>query len=204
MNEASGRRNEEPEPRAGPAVRLGGVLFRHRGWLPVPFLVGLVLIAQASPASVLLGMLCALPCELGRLWAARSIGPASRTRGSTPGPLALAGPYRFSRNPLYIANIGLFASFALASGSWFGLLLPLLLMPYYGCIVRWEERMLLQVHGEAYRDLGRRVPRWLGVGQPPSAQVVSHASWSAALRAERGTLVALLLIFSALALRALG
>jgi protein-S-isoprenylcysteine O-methyltransferase Ste14 len=188
-------------PSSETAVELGGALFRHRGWLPVPFLVGLVIVAEPSASTVLLGMGAALPFEASRIWAARAIGPTSRTRGTTPGPLAQAGPYRYSRNPLYIANIGLFASFAWASGSWLGVLLPAALVPYYSLIVRWEEARLSLVHGDAYRALTDRVPRWFGRPGEPVPDAVPHASWSAALRAERGTLVALLLIFSALAVR---
>jgi protein-S-isoprenylcysteine O-methyltransferase Ste14 len=184
-------------------LRLGGSLFRHRGWLPVPFLVGIVAWGHPSPGTLLLGMALSLPCELLRLWAARSIGPASRTRGETPGPLALAGPYRLSRNPLYVANIALYACFALASAWLPAALLPLLAMVHYHFIVRWEEQRLLLVHGEAYRALQQRVPRWLGRPRSDAAQPSPHSSWSAALRAERGTLAALLAIFGGLTLRML-
>ncbi len=188
----------------GTAARIGGVLFRHRGWLPVPFLLGMALGAQATPVTVLAGMGLAIPFELLRLWAARSIGPASRTRGDQPGPLAQAGPYRYSRNPLYVANIGLFACFALASGWWPAAVLPLLLVVHYHFIVRWEESRLRLVHGDAYGALCARVPRWIGAPRDePPAEASPHATWSAALRAERGTLIALLVIFVALAAQAL-
>jgi len=189
------------KPRTGTAVRLGGVLFRHRGWLPVPFLTALVALADANAGTVLTGMALAVPFELLRGWAARSIGPASRTRGSQPGPLALAGPYRYSRNPLYVANIGLFCAFAVAAGSWYAWVLPVLLLVHYTLIVRWEESRLQEVHGEPYRALQGRVPRWFGPAGGPAPDATPHASWSAALRAERGTLVALLVIFGALAAR---
>jgi protein-S-isoprenylcysteine O-methyltransferase Ste14 len=186
-----------------PAVRLGGVLFRHRGWLPAPLILGIVALAAPSAPSVLAGMALATPFELLRCWAARSIGPASRTRGSTPGPLARAGPYRYSRNPLYVANIALYGCFALAAGWWPALVLPLGAVPYYQLIVRWEEARLEQTHGAAYRELRAQVPRWLGRpgGSPPDPR--PHATWSAALRAERGTLVVLLLVFGALGARLL-
>jgi protein-S-isoprenylcysteine O-methyltransferase Ste14 len=146
-------------------------------------------------------MALAAPAELLRCWAARCIGPASRTRERTPGPLALDGPYRYSRNPLYVANIALYGCFALASGWWPALAFPALAVPYYQLIVRWEESRLQQVHGTAYGELLTRVPRWLGPasGAPPTAR--PNTTWSAALRAERGTLVAMLLIFGAFCAR---
>ncbi len=164
--------------------------------------MALVATARATPISVLLAMALAFPFELLRCWAARAIGPASRTRGEQPGPLALSGPYRVSRNPLYVANIGLFCCFALASGRWGAALLPALLVVHYTLIVAWEEARLTRVHGDAYRALLARVPRWLGRARGPAPSAGPQASWSAALRAERGTLVALLSIFGALAARA--
>lgn len=167
----------------------------------MPLLLVIVAGGRPTAGTVLAGMALAVPAELLRCWAARSIGPASRTRERTPGPLALAGPYRYSRNPLYVANIALYACFALASGWWPALALPLLAIPYYQLIVRWEESRLREVHGGAYGELRSRVPRWLGPakGEPPSA--MPNATWNAALRAERGTLVAMLVIFGALCAR---
>ena len=169
----------------------------------MPFIVALVVLAEPTSTTVLVGVLMAVPVELLRAWAARSIGPASHTREPTPGPLALTGPYRRSRNPLYVANIALYACFAVASGWWPGLVLPLLMLPYYQLIVRWEEARLLAVHGQAYADLCARVPRWFGPARAGAPDASAHASWRAALRAERGTLLALLLVFGALAGRGL-
>jgi protein-S-isoprenylcysteine O-methyltransferase Ste14 len=186
------------------SASLGGLLFRHRGWLPVPPLLGLLALAHPTPETVLVGLTLAAPFELLRLWAARSIGPASRTRGSSPGPLAEAGPYRYSRNPLYVANLGLDASFAVAAGHWFGWVVLGLMMVHYHLIVCWEETRLRAVHGQPYQAFQERVPRWLGrPAQVGSALARAHADWSRALRAERGTLTALLLIFGALTLRLL-
>ncbi len=146
-------------------------------------------------------MILAVPAEFLRLWAARCIGPASRTRGDTPGPLALAGPYRLSRNPLYVANMALYASFALASGWWPAAVFPVLAVPYYQLIVRWEEHRLVAIHGGDYEGLRDRVPRWLGSPRPHPTEAPPNASWSAALRAERGTLAAMLAVFGALAIK---
>jgi protein-S-isoprenylcysteine O-methyltransferase Ste14 len=164
----------------------------------VPFLALMLIGARGQPWWLLAGMAAALPAEALRFWAARSIGPASRTRGDTPGPLARSGPYRLSRNPLYLANIALYASFALATGWWLAVLFPVLAVPYYQFIVGWEERRLFATHGADYQALLDQVPRWLGrpKGAPPPAQ--PNATWNAALRAERGTLMAMLAVFGSL------
>ena len=184
-------------------VRLGSWLFRHRGWLPVLPLLALVAGARPGAASLVLGFGLALPAEVLRLWAARAIGPASRTRGAQPGPLACAGPYRWSRNPIYLANIALHASFALASGWWPAFSLPLLSLPYHRAIVAWEEQRLGAAHGEAYGSYCALVPRWLSL-RPRLPAGPLAVPLRAALRAERASLVAIAAVFGALALRLLG
>ncbi len=184
-------------------VRSGAWLFRHRGWLPLPFLVLLVALARPTPASLVLGGFVAAGAELLRFHALRCIGPASRTRDARVGPLALAGPYRWSRNPLYVANIVLYFSFALASATPVALLLPALGCLHYRAIVAWEERRLLVTHADEYRAFCARVPRWFGLRRLPPQAGQAPLPLRAALRAERSTLLALGAVFGALVARML-
>ena len=72
------------------------------------------------------------------------------------------GPFRFSRNPLYLSLAGLYLGVALVMNALWPLLLllPVLLVTHYG-IVRREERYLAAKFGEAYREYCRQVRRWL-------------------------------------------
>ena len=76
--------------------------------------------------------------------------------------LVTDGPYRLSRNPMYLGFTLLYLGIALLSGSlWPLLLLPLVLLTmHFGVIVR-EEAYLERRFGEAYREYRRRVKRWL-------------------------------------------
>lgn len=75
--------------------------------------------------------------------------------------LATDGPYRYSRNPLYIAAIGVYLGVTL----WVNGLAPLLLLPpmawvlHQGIVLR-EERYLTAKFGESYRAYQARVRRW--------------------------------------------
>jgi protein-S-isoprenylcysteine O-methyltransferase Ste14 len=55
--------------------------------------------------------------------------------------IVTSGPYRFSRNPLYMALTLLFVGFTLAVNTWWGIvvLVPLIVVMHYG-VVRREER----------------------------------------------------------------
>jgi protein-S-isoprenylcysteine O-methyltransferase Ste14 len=76
--------------------------------------------------------------------------------------LATDGPYRFSRNPLYIAAVGVYLGITL----WVNGLAPLLLMfpmmwlLHWGIVLR-EEHYLNSKFGAAYQSYQTAVPRWL-------------------------------------------
>lgn len=74
----------------------------------------------------------------------------------------IAGPYRFTRNPMYIgltlAYIGLSMMTAL---TWALVLLPLVLIALYALVIRREERYMRHAFGADYVAYARRVRRWL-------------------------------------------
>lgn len=76
--------------------------------------------------------------------------------------IVTAGPYRFSRNPIYVALTTLSAGVALWANSFWmlGLLVPTLVIMNIGVIAR-EERYLTAKFGDAYRAYKVRVRRWL-------------------------------------------
>ena len=72
------------------------------------------------------------------------------------------GPYRFSRNPIYLAMALVHAGIAVAAdNAWVLLLLaPTLIVIRYGVIAR-EERYLERKFGAGYLAYKNRVGRWL-------------------------------------------
>jgi len=72
------------------------------------------------------------------------------------------GPFRFTRNPLYLAATGLYLAVTLLANSvWLlALLVPVLVVLDRG-VVRREERYLEAKFGEPYRVYRTRVRRWL-------------------------------------------
>lgn len=72
------------------------------------------------------------------------------------------GPYRFSRNPLYVGMLALYLGLALLAPSFWALVL----FPVAVLLVRWgairpEEAFLREQFGASYDDYTRRVRRWL-------------------------------------------
>lgn len=76
--------------------------------------------------------------------------------------LVSAGPFQFTRNPLYLALLLIFAGLSFVLGTWWGVivLVPTILVLHYGVILR-EERYLEQKFGETYLQYKGRVRRYL-------------------------------------------
>jgi protein-S-isoprenylcysteine O-methyltransferase Ste14 len=95
------------------------------------------------------------------LWSMAALGLAP-TFGEE-GPLVRRGPYRFSRNPQYVAFMAALVGWALVAGSARTLAaalagtIPLVLVPFA------EEPWLAARHGPAYEEYRRSVPRFIAL-----------------------------------------
>ena len=72
------------------------------------------------------------------------------------------GPFRFTRNPMYLALCLLQIALGFFLNDWITLLfvIPLFLILHFGVVLR-EERYLTAKFGEPYLQLKRQVRRWL-------------------------------------------
>ena len=89
--------------------------------------------------------------------AGTNIDPARPTTA-----IVTSGPFRFSRNPLYLALTVLYLGLTLAVNTWWGVfvLVPLLIIMHRGIVLR-EERYLEVKFGESYRQYRSKVRRYL-------------------------------------------
>lgn len=78
------------------------------------------------------------------------------------GRLITSGPYRFSRNPLYLGgNVFIFLGAVLVLGSPSGLVLTALNIFAVDFMIRREEKQLERVFGEEWVRYRNRVRRWI-------------------------------------------
>lgn len=97
------------------------------------------------------------------IWAVRTLQKSHVDPRFKPvGNIVMAGPYDYTRNPMYLAFTLIYAGISLAVNSFLPfLLLPFLLgLMHYG-VIRREERYLGERFGEEYRAYRGRVRRWL-------------------------------------------
>lgn len=82
--------------------------------------------------------------------------------GQTTDAMIEEGPYRLSRNPLYVGMLGLYLAVALLGPTFWALVLfPIAVLLVFWAAIRPEERFLHQRFGAPYDDYKRRVRRWL-------------------------------------------
>lgn len=76
--------------------------------------------------------------------------------------LVVEGPYRFTRNPIYLSMTLIYSGLALLTNAlWPLLLLPLPLQLLKRGVIEREEHYLEHKFGERYQRYKESVPRWL-------------------------------------------
>lgn len=141
---------------------------------PLPLYLGTLLLGLAVqwaaplPIAVsaypVLGLALIAVSAAGLRWAFVTMRRAETTASPNKpaSRLITAGPFRFSRNPIYVAMTGVYLGVALLANTvWLLLLLiPLLLVMQFG-VIRREERYLAARFGEDYAAYRAAVRCWL-------------------------------------------
>lgn len=154
--------------RRGPNIRVPPLFFG------VGFFAGLILEATvkripltgepAQPAITNAGWIIAVLGFALSLWGILTFNLA----GTTMFPFEAAsrlvqhGPYRFTRNPMYVGATLTYAGIAIGMNvAWPVILLPLVLWTLYLLVIREEEKYLGETFGEEYASYRKRVRRWI-------------------------------------------
>ncbi len=182
-------------------ARIGAVLFRHRGWLPLLF-IGVPLLAPGttSPTRWLIGAVLVAIGEWIRLAGVAAAGTVTRRRSRMVQRLVTYGAFAWSRNPLYNGNFLIWMGFVVISGVlWFLPLAFIIFAVEYTLIVRYEEGVLESTFGEEYLSYKRLTPRWLP--RPPRNRTAGEHRWSEAWRSEISTFLQYSLLIVAFVLK---
>lgn len=103
------------------------------------------------------------------IWAARTLASGVPSTAAPPAVLLMRGPYRYVRNPLYLAAAGVFVGVSTLYAPWrardlFGA--GLVAMLIHVLVVRREEPATRRRLGSAYDEYCARVPRWVPTYSP--------------------------------------
>lgn len=82
--------------------------------------------------------------------------------GKKPSNLVIKGPYRFSRNPMYVSLIIAYIGITIFLTQVFQLLLlPFAVAYIHWIVIPFEEQQMIRIFKEEYKQYCARVPRWI-------------------------------------------
>jgi len=127
------------------------------GWLvrlplPAPFFLRLF-----GVALVVLGLALGFAAIRAMIAARTPVDPFEPVTAIVTG-----GPYRFTRNPIYLGFIAVLIGLPVSLGGYWGLVLsPLMVILMNVLVIRHEEAYLEQKFGQTYLSYKKGVRRWL-------------------------------------------
>jgi protein-S-isoprenylcysteine O-methyltransferase Ste14 len=101
----------------------------------------------------------------GRYRQSRAGGPPGMSQGM-PDRLVFTGPYRWTRNPMYLGHLMFAAGLTFTTRSPLATGVSVALVPWFRRRVARDEDRLAARFGQAYLDYTARVPRWLPGTRP--------------------------------------
>jgi len=126
-------------------------LSRWRVRMASPASLLVLIFARPAKFSLLLGFFLCLSGLLLRAWASGHLNKNAS--------LATSGPYRFSRHPLYLANLVVGLGLVAAANSiicW--LIFLIYFLAFYPATILKEQKKLAELFPEEYREYEKKVP----------------------------------------------
>ena len=176
------------------------LVFKYRSYTPIPFLIVMVVFAQPTLTSLVVGFAIVGMGEAIRFWGVSIAGSETRTTGTVGGTYLITnGPFAYVRNPLYVGNMLLYAGVGVMSMALFPWLLIVAVLWFYiqySLIVSKEEEYLTEQFGDEYTHYRKHVRRFFPrlsayrAPHPPPKRVTASEGFSS----ERRTLQAIGLV----------
>jgi len=178
---------------------LGKYFFKYRSYVPLPFVIVMLIFMKPTLLSILIGFAIALSGELIRIWSVGFAGSETRTTSGVGGTyLVTQGPYSIVRNPLYVGNILIYNGIGIMS---------LALFPYlqifgvffftfqYYCIILAEEDFLSNKFKDVFAQYTNSVNRFIPWINDIPDNVLSKLNFnlSEGIRSERRSLQAFII-----------
>ncbi len=169
-------------------------LFRNRSYTPLPFFIVMLVFAQPTLSSLLIGFAVSAFGEFLRAWGVFYVGSETRVTGEVgASKLVTSGPFAFVRNPLYVGNIFIYVGvgiMSLALWPWLQIFALAWFFFQYTMIVKEEEDFLRKKFGQEYADYCVQVPRFFFRLTPYRSWHPVDIDWKAGWHSETRTLQA--------------
>jgi protein-S-isoprenylcysteine O-methyltransferase Ste14 len=134
-----------------PETRLLKAIYRWRVRAGTIGVLAVLIFARPAWKPMLAGLIVSLGGLAVRAWAAGHLRKEKE--------LAISGPYRYSRNPLYFGNMIIGIGFAVGSWSWIvAAILAAYFLVFYPVVIMEERVRMRALFPEAYGSYERTVP----------------------------------------------
>ncbi|MDH4258525.1 MAG: hypothetical protein OEY25_05070 [Candidatus Aminicenantes bacterium] len=141
-------------------------------------LLGIILVALlANPngTSLIAGFAVCLPGLFLRAWAAGHLRKDEE--------LTVSGPYRATRNPLYLGNLVIGTGIVTASWSWWVLtIVTIYFLLFYPLIIRMEVEKMRSLFPREYTEYSQKIPLLFPFRWSSSPSKKSKFSWELYLK----------------------
>ena len=132
----------------------GNFFVRWRVRLGYPLAIALLYFSRPTPTSILVGALTGIIGLGVRAYAAGYLHKQE--------VLTIAGPYAYTRNPLYLGSAILALGAGIATRSWiYALILIVYFAVFYSIVMQREAKELQLRHGATFEDYARAVPLFI-------------------------------------------
>jgi protein-S-isoprenylcysteine O-methyltransferase Ste14 len=187
-------------------VDIRKLLFKIRGYAPIPFILVLLYQSDMTWWGVAIGLPLAIIGELIRLYSVRAAGGRTRSRNVGADKLCTWGPFTYVRNPLYLGNMLLYFGILLLGGGRWLLIIFIIALIYftiqYSLIISLEEETLLKIYGERYEEYRSNVPRLIPrLRAWHKGNFNDKLKWKKTFRTERRTIQAFIIVISLILLK---
>lgn len=155
--------------RSGAAVRIpppvAGILTIIGGYVIGRFVPILTAFELSTPGRYWIGgLIVLLSGVILGIWPTRLFKDTGQnvTPWSETPEIIVRGPYKFTRNPMYLMMLEVNLGFAIIlSEPWIVVLMPVLALVLYHIAIKHEEVYLEEKFGESYRAYKNTVRRWI-------------------------------------------
>lgn len=144
--------------------------FRYRALFPIPLAILTIIFANPTISSLIYGSILVLLGSIIRVICLGYLGVKSRDEIPNIANLITAGPYKYSRNPVYIANTIIATGFVIIAFGGYGMIVTtivslitvIIYISFYNfLVIPSEEKFLEEKFGQEYLEYKQNVPRWL-------------------------------------------
>ena len=142
-----------------PEARLKQRLYRWRVRAGLISVILVIILAKPDLSSLLIGLGVSLPGLMLRTWAAGHLKKDKE--------LTVSGPYRYSRNPLYLGNLIIGLGVIVASRSlWvLGIFVAYFLL-FYPLIIQVEAEKMKKLFSQEYPEYAKKTPVFFPYKKP--------------------------------------